>query len=74
MRFFIDGVLHIRHTPLAVPELAANDIACFFQLPDGGADALHTLLADGGKHAYGIIPLLWEGITALFTFELILQN
>ena len=61
MRGFVDSVLGVGDTPAAVPELAAYKVAVRFQLLERRADGVHALLADGGKPAGGVIPLVCQG-------------
>ena len=57
---FVDDVLGVRNTPVGPAKLAADDVARLFQLLDGTADSVHTLLADGGKPPCAVIPVLRE--------------
>ena len=61
MRRFIDGVLGVGDPAFTVTNLAADKVASGLQLFQRRADGVHSLLADGGKPAGGVVPLVCQG-------------
>ena len=57
----VDGVLGIADTAIIPTELAAGDVPRDFQLFEGSADGVHTLLTDGGQSSRGVVPVVAEG-------------
>ena len=58
---FVDDILHVHDLAFAVPEAVADDVPGPFQLLQGRADAVRTLLADLRKAPGGVVPVLWQG-------------
>ena len=60
MRRFVDGVLGVGDSAFTVTNLASDKVASGLQLLQRRADGVHALLADGGKPAGGVVPLICQ--------------
>lgn len=61
LRLFQDGVFQIGKPPLSIPKPTTFYIPRLFQLLNGSANTVYTILADAGKPLCGIIPIFWQG-------------
>lgn len=51
----------IQKPPLSIPKPTTFYIPRLFQLLNGSANTVYTILADAGKPLCGIIPIFWQG-------------
>ena len=61
LRLFVDDVLRVGNASVGSAKLAAHDVPGLFQFPNGLADGVHALLADGGQPPRGVVPLVRQG-------------